>query len=134
MVRSIGADQVIDYTQEDVTQSGQRYDLILDIAAYRSVSDYAPALRPNGIYVVAGGSVARIIQASFRGSKNSRTLSHRPNQEDLVFLKELLEAGKIVPVVDRCYPLHEVPEALRYYGGGHTQGKVVIAVKHNSKT
>jgi NADPH:quinone reductase-like Zn-dependent oxidoreductase len=128
MVRSIGADQVIDYTQEDFTTSGQVYDLILDIALYRSISDGLRALGPEGTYVVAGGSVARIMQASMSRSSQVRSLTHRPNQADLVVLKELLEGGKVVPVIDRCYPLHEVAEALRYYGGGHVRGKVVITM------
>jgi len=134
MVRSIGADQVIDYTQEDFTTGGQRYDLILDIAAYRSVSDCTRALRPNGIYVLVGGSIARIIQASFSKGKNTRNLAHRPNQTDLVFMKELMEAGKVMPVIDRRYPLREAAEAFRYYGEGHVQGKVVITVEHNGGT
>lgn len=78
--------------------------------------------------------MARIIQASFTGSKNMRTLGVKPNQEDLVLVKGLLEADRVVPVVDRRYPLHEVAEALRYYGGGHAQGKVVITVEHTYET
>ncbi len=128
MVRSIGADQVIDYRQQDFTTTGQRYDLILDIALYRSISDCLRALRPDGLYVVAGGSVVRIMQASMRGGRQVRNLTHRPNREDLVFLKELVKAGKVVPVIDRCYPLSEVAEALRYYGSGRVQGKVVITM------
>ena len=134
MVRSIGADHVVDYTQEDLTTSGQRYDLILDIAAYRSVSDCTRALQPNGIYVVVGGSMARIMQASFSRGKHTRSLAHRPNQKDLVFLKELLEAGKVMPVIDRRYPLREAAEAFRYYGEGLVQGKVVITVEHSGGT
>jgi NADPH:quinone reductase-like Zn-dependent oxidoreductase len=128
MVRSIGADQVIDYTQEDFTQNEQRYDLILDIAAYRSISDYEGALSPKGIYVLAGGSVARILQASMTGNEKMVNFQVRPNQKDLVFMTELLEAGKVVPVIDRRYPLSEVSEAVRYYGEGHARGKVVITV------
>jgi NADPH:quinone reductase-like Zn-dependent oxidoreductase len=134
MVRSIGADHVIDYTQEDFTQNGQRYDLILDIAAYRSIFDYEHALSPKGIYVLAGGSLAQILRASMTRNKKMGNLSHRPNQKDLVFMKELLEAGKVVPVIDRRYPLSEVAEAVRYYGEGHARGKVAITVEHNSKT
>jgi len=141
MVRSIGADQVIDYTQEDFTKNGQRYDLILATAGYRSLFDYKRALSPKGIYVVTGGSMAQIFQPmllgpwiSMTGSKKMVNLSVRPNQEDLVFVKELLEAGKAKPVIDRRYTLSEVAEALRYYEGGHAQGKVVIAVEHNNKT
>jgi len=139
-VRSIGADQVIDYTQEDFTKSGQRYDLILAAGGYRSIFDYKRALSPKGIYVWAGGSMAGLFQAVFlgplismTGSKKMGNFSARTNQEDLDFLTELFEAGKVVPVIDRRYPLSEVPEAVRYYGEGHSQGKVVITVEHNNK-
>jgi len=142
MMRSIGAEQVIDYTQEDFTKSGQRYDLILDVVAYRSVFDYKRALSPKGICVLVGGSTARVFQAVFLGllismigSKKIGINIGKPNKkEDLVFLKELLEAGKVVPVIDRRYPLSEVPEALRYLEEGHAQGKVVITLVHNNKT
>ncbi len=134
MLRSIGADQVIDYTQEDFTKNEQRYDLILDVAAYRSIFDYKRALSPKGIYVMVGGSMARIFQAMFlgpwismTGSKKMGILAAKPNK-DLAFLKELLEASKVVPVIDRRYTLSEVPEALRYFGEGHAKGKVVITV------
>jgi NADPH:quinone reductase-like Zn-dependent oxidoreductase len=140
MVRSIGADHVIDYTQEDFTQSETRYDLILATAGYRSIYDYKRALSPNGIYVMAGGAFAQVYQAMFlapflssRGGKKLTNLSHHPSQQDLVFMKELLEAGKVVPVIDRRYPLSEAVEALRYYGEGHSQGKVVITVAHDSR-
>jgi NADPH:quinone reductase-like Zn-dependent oxidoreductase len=140
MLRSIGADQVIDYTQEDFTKSGQRYDLILDVAAYHSIFDYKRALSPKGIYVMVGGSSARIFQAIFlgplismTGSKKLGILAHKPNK-GLDFMKELFEAGKVVSVIDRRYPLSEVPEALRYFGKGHAKGKVVITVDHNNKT
>jgi NADPH:quinone reductase-like Zn-dependent oxidoreductase len=135
MVRSIGADHVIDYKQEDFTQNGQRYDLILDAAAYRSLSDLKRALGPKGIYVLVGGSVGRFFQLMFRGSWLSKkggqrfgTFVKKPKQKDLEFLKELLEAGKVVPVIDRHYTLSEVPEAIRYLEEGHTQGKTVICV------
>jgi NADPH:quinone reductase-like Zn-dependent oxidoreductase len=134
LMRSIGADHVIDYTQEDFTKNGQHYDLILDVVAYRSMFDYARALRPKGVFVIVGGSMARAFQALFlgpwislTGSKRIRLLMHKPNK-DLAFLKELLEAGKVVPVIDRRYPLSEVPEALRYLGEGLVLGKVVITV------
>ena len=135
MVRSIGADRVIDYTREDFTQNGQRYDLILDAAAYRSVSDYRRALNPKGIYVLIGGSVAQLFQVLFlgpwmsmTGSKKMGFMMAKMNKKDLVFMKELLEAGKVVPVIDRCYPLSEVAEALRYLEEGHARGKVIITV------
>jgi NADPH:quinone reductase-like Zn-dependent oxidoreductase len=136
MLRSIGADQVIDYTQEDFTKSGQRYDLILDVVAYRSIFDYKRALSPKGIYVFVGGSTAAIFQALFlgplismTGSKKMGVVMWKPNKkEDLVFLKELFEAGKVVPVIDRRYPLSEAAEALRYLEEGHARGKVVITM------
>jgi NADPH:quinone reductase-like Zn-dependent oxidoreductase len=133
MVRSIGADRVIDYTREDFAGNAQRYDLILATAGYRSIFDYSRALRPKGVYVVTGGSMAQIFQpmilgpfVSMTGSKRMGNLSAKPDQQDLVFVKELLEAGQVVPVIDRCYPLRDVAEALQYYGEGHSRGKVVI--------
>jgi NADPH:quinone reductase-like Zn-dependent oxidoreductase len=141
MVRSLGADQVIDYTQEDFTQNGQRYDLILAVNGYHPISAYKRALRPKGIYVMAGGSTAQLFQALLLGPWISRTggkklaaLSAKPNQKDLVFMTGLLEEGKVVPVIDRCYPLREVPEAIRYLEEGHVKGKVVITVEQNTTT
>jgi len=141
MLRSIGVDQVIDYTQEDFTQKEQRYDLILATAGYRSIFDYKRALSPKGIYVSTGGSEAQTYQAMFLGPFISMTGTKKmgatvgiQNQKNLVFMKELLEAGKVVPVIDRRYPLSEVAEAIRYYGEGHARGKVVITVGHNKKT
>jgi NADPH:quinone reductase-like Zn-dependent oxidoreductase len=135
MVRSLGADRVIDYTQKDFTQNGHRYDLILAVNGYHSISDYQRALNPKGIYVTTGGSMAQMSQAmlqgpwiSMTGSKKMSNMLARPNQTDLAFVKELLEAGKVVPVIDRCYSLSEVPEALRYLEEGHARGKVVITV------
>jgi NADPH:quinone reductase-like Zn-dependent oxidoreductase len=139
-MRSIGADHVIDYTQEDFTQNGQQYDFILDHAAYHSISDYMRALSPKGIHVMVGGSMARLFQTmllgpwiSMTGSKRMGILVHKPNK-DLAFIKELFEAGKVVPVIDRRYPLSEVAEAFRYFGEGHAKGKVVITVEHNNTT
>ncbi len=138
MMRSIGADRVIDYTQEDFTKNGQRYDFILDFAAHHSIFDYKRALNPKGIYVLVGGSVTQMFQVAFLGplismigSKKMGILMHKPNK-DLAFMKELFEAGKVVPVIDRCYPLNEVAEALRYFGEGHARGKVVITLEHNN--
>jgi len=139
MVRSIGADQVIDYTREDFTKSGRRYDLILAVGGDRSILDYKRALRPKGVYVCAGGSMAQYFQAallgpliSMMGSKKMGVVMPKPNQKDLVFLMELFEAGKVVPVIDRRYPLRGVPEAIQYLEEGHAQGKVVITVEHNN--
>jgi len=143
MVRSIGADHVIDYTQEDFTQNGQRYDLIFDAVGNRSVSDYKRALSPKGICVVAGfTTLFHLFQVILLGSWVSRTGSKKigimgtvkPNKKDLVFIKELLEAGKVVPVIDRRYPLSETAEAIRYLEKGHAKGKVVISLEHNNKT
>jgi NADPH:quinone reductase-like Zn-dependent oxidoreductase len=134
-VRSLGADHVIDYTQEDFTKNGKQYDLILDIVAHRSVFAYKRALRSNGSYFLTGGSVATIFQILLLGpgismieSKKIRILAVRPNIEDLNFMKELIEAGKVTPVIDKTYPLSEVPEAIGYVGDGRAQGKVVISV------
>lgn len=134
-MRSTGADHVIDYTQADFTRSGRQHDLVLDVAAFRSVFDCARALSPNGTYVIVGGSTARIAQAmamkpliSVFRSKKISLLLHRPDKKDLDSLTELVEAGDLVPVIDRQYALRELPEAIRYLGDGHTRGKVVITV------
>ena len=139
MVRSLGADHVIDYTKEDFTKDGKHYDLILATTGYRSIFDYRRALSPNGIYVATGGTMkgpkamAQIFQAlllgpliSMTGSKKMGILTLKKRQQDLVIIKELLEAGKVKPVIDRRYPLSEVGEALRYYEEGHTKGKVAL--------
>jgi NADPH:quinone reductase-like Zn-dependent oxidoreductase len=135
MVRSIGADQVIDYTKEDFTKNGQRYDLIIDAVANRSVSDYKRALRSKGICVIIGFSPILTLKVLFlrpwmslTESKKVSLMMANMNKKDLMFIKELLEAGKVVPVIDRRYTLSEVPEAIRYLEEGHAQGKVVITV------
>jgi len=134
--RSIGADHVIDYTREDFTRSGQRYDLILGANAYHSIFDYRRALSRDGIYVVVGGGLARIFQAmilapllSLIGTKKTCFFIANINRKDLVFLKELLEAGKVVPVIDRRYPLSDAAEALRYLEERHAQGKIVLTIE-----
>jgi NADPH:quinone reductase-like Zn-dependent oxidoreductase len=135
IVRSLGADHVIDYTQTDVTKNGQLYDLIFDAAAYRSVFDYLPSLTTEGTYVLVGGSTARFFQVMFLGSLISR-ISHRqvkclaskPNQADLVILRDLLEARKITPFIDRLYKLSEVPTAIRHLEERQVIGKVAIVV------
>ena len=144
MVRSMGADQVIDYTQEDFTRNGQQYDLILAVNGYHPIFAYRRALRPTGRYVMVGASKAHLYQAllqvmllgpvmSRTGRQKMRFFITKPNQEDLVFVKELLEAGKVVPVIDRRYPLSETAEALRYLEEGHARGKVVITVEQSNK-
>jgi len=132
MVRSIGADHVIDYTQEDFTQNEGRYDRIIDIVANRSMSDYMRALSPEGNYVAVAFNPSSMFARG--GGKKAGSLVVESSVEDLVFLKELIEAGKVVPVIDRRYPLSEVAEALLYYGERHSRGKVVITVEHNNKT
>ncbi len=137
LVRSVGADRVVDYTREDFTKSGQPYDLILDAVGNRSVSDYARALSPQGRCVVVGfTTLAHLLQVaslgawvSRRGRKKIGLIgAAKPNQTDLVFIKELLETGKVVPVIDRTYPLSETAEAIRYLEKGHARGKVVISI------
>lgn len=140
MARSIGADHVIDYTKEDFTQNGHRYDLILAANGYHPISDYRRVLNPKGSYVQTGGSMAQMTQAIFQGPWISMTGGQKmggmgvakPNQKDLVFVKDLLAAGKVKPVIDRTYPLGQVPEALRYLEEGHAKGKVVITVHQDS--
>lgn len=133
MVRSIGADHVADYTKEDFTQNGQKYDLIFDAVGNRSVSDYQRALSPSGICAVAGfTSLSRLFQFMLLGGKKVGLMeTAKGNKKDLLFIKELLEAGKVVPVIDRCYPFSEVADAIRYLETGHAKGKVVITVEQN---
>jgi len=138
MVRSIGADHVIDYTKEDFTQNGQQYDLIFCAVGNRSITDYKRALKPQGICVVAGFTALRLLfEHMILGPRRSKAGGQRvglmptmkPNKKDLVFVKELLEAGKIIPVIDRRYPLSETAEAIRYLETGHAKGKVVISIE-----
>ena len=137
MVRSIGADEVIDYTQEDFTKNGQRYDLIIDNAANRSVSEYMRALSPKGICVIIGYSLTLMFQLMFKRSSGNKKIGHmgeaKANKKDLAFVKELIEDGKVKSVIDRRYPLSETAEALRYLEQGHARGKVVINVEYNNK-
>jgi NADPH:quinone reductase-like Zn-dependent oxidoreductase len=139
LVRSIGADHVVDYTREDFTRSGQRYDLILDAVANRSLSAFRRVLKPDGTLVLAGAAkggsggrpMLRLVGALLKRrfvSQDVVTYLAKRSRDDLVFLKELIEAGKVTPVIDRRYPIAEVPEAIRYLEEGHAQGKVVITV------
>jgi NADPH:quinone reductase-like Zn-dependent oxidoreductase len=127
-VLSIGADHVIDYTMEDFTQNEERYDLILDIVANRSTSDYLRALSPQGRYVAVAFNPKSMFQVSKTGGKKMRSLSAKSSVDDLVYMKELLEDCSIVPVIDRCFPFNDTAEAVQYYGDRHSQGKVVITV------
>jgi NADPH:quinone reductase-like Zn-dependent oxidoreductase len=139
LVRSIGADEIIDYTRDDFAETGQRYDLILDIAGNRSLSHLRRALAPRGSLVIVGGEgggrwfggIDRQLRASllspFVGQRLG-TLISKPNVLDLIALKELIEAGKVTPVIDKTYPLSDVPQAIRYLEEGHARGKVVITI------
>ncbi len=139
MVRSLGADHIIDYTKEDFTQSGQQYDLIFQLAGTRSPSECRSALTSNGTLVISSGEsegrwigpVDRVIKALVLSpfvSQKMVSFTVKPNKEDLQFLRQLIETGKLAPVIDRTYPLAEVPEAIRYLEEGHARGKVVITV------
>jgi NADPH:quinone reductase-like Zn-dependent oxidoreductase len=137
--RSIGADHVIDYSREDFTQSGQHYDLILGANAHHSIFDYRRSLSRDGIYVIVGGALAQILQAILLAPLLSRIGIMKAcffianiNQKDLIFLKDLLESGKVVPVIDRRYPLSDAAGALRYLEGRHARGKVVLTVERSN--
>jgi NADPH:quinone reductase-like Zn-dependent oxidoreductase len=142
MLRGIGADHVIDYTKEDYTKSDQRYDLVVDVAAHHSVFDHKRVLKPDGIFVIVGGSRSSIFQTIFLGPLitmgKEKKMGLNPmitdNKKDMDFLIELFETNKVKPVIDKRYSLNEVPEAYRYLESGHAKGKVVITVEHNNKT
>lgn len=134
-LRSLGADHVIDYTRQNFTRTGKQYDRILDVVAHRSVFAYQQALRPDGTYFFVGGSVGVLFQILLLGpwirrisGRNIRLLVVQPNRKDMISITELCEAGKIIPVIDRLFPLSETSEALRHVGEGRAKGKVVITV------
>ena len=139
MVRSIGADRVIDYTREDFTKSGQRYDLILDCVGNHSLSACRRVLSSKGVYVAVGGQVGnwigpltavfKVLLASWVGSQKMVPMLAKPNKADLIILRDLMETGKVTPVIDRRYKLTEVPDAMRYLEEGHARGKVVITLE-----
>jgi NADPH:quinone reductase-like Zn-dependent oxidoreductase len=140
LVRSIGADHVIDYTKEDFTNNGRQYDLIFDAVGNRSVAELKRALSPRGTASIAGfTSLPRLFQAMVIGPFLSRKdgqniglmATAKANQKDLLFIKELLETGKVKPVIDKCYPLHQTADAIRYLETGRARGKVVIILEHN---
>ena len=135
MVRSLGAQQVIDYTREDVTKRGQRYELILACNGYHSLPAYRRCLSENGIYVCAGGTMPQIFQALLLGRLASKVWAHpmgamlaKPDHEDLLLLRDLLESGTLVPVISACFPFSRAVEAFRYLDEGHAQGKAVIVM------
>ena len=131
LVQAIGADHVVDYTQEDITAEEIRYDLVFDVAAYRPVSRYKKILSPGGIYIMAGGSLRRMFQLwlkSIAGAKNMKIIVARITQEDLQFMADLLKEGKIKSVIDKRFPLSETADAIRYLEEGRARGKVVITI------
>jgi len=136
VVRSVGADHVIDYALQDFTKTGVRYNLIVDCQGFRSMIDNRGALEPEGTYAMIGGSIPRVYQlwflslvASLTGEQRKlRLVADGPNK-GLSDLKELIEAGKLVPIIDRTYQLSKVPEAMRYFGQGHHKGKIVITME-----
>ncbi|MBB3113898.1 NADPH:quinone reductase-like Zn-dependent oxidoreductase [Paenibacillus phyllosphaerae] len=134
---AIGADHVLNYEQDDFTKQGIRYDLILDVVGNHSVRSIQRALKPGGIYVMVGGPMPRLLQTlvvsplSARFHKKQLTiLVHRPNHDDQLVWKELVEKAQVTPVVDRCFPLSEADQALRYLGEGAAKGKVVVRIKN----
>lgn len=136
MVKSLGADKVIDYTKEDFTKSGQAYDVIFDTIGKSSFSGCIRSLKQNGSYLLANPKISQKVRGlwvSMTGCKKVISGAASQKAEDLIFLKELIEAGKIKTVIDRCYPLEQIPEAHRYVEKGHKKGNVVIRVKHDEK-
>ncbi|MBZ0299780.1 MAG: NAD(P)-dependent alcohol dehydrogenase [Anaerolineae bacterium] len=133
LVKSLGADKVIDYTKEDFTKSGETYDLIFDVLGKSSFRHWRSALKPNGVYLLASFKMKHLFQmlrTSISGSQKVLCALSFEKPEDLRFVRELAEAGKIRSVIDRCYPLEQTAEAHRYYEEGHPQGKVVITLDH----
>ncbi len=137
MVKSLGADKVIDYTQEDFTQNGETYDVIFDVVSKSSFSRCKSSLKQGGLYLATVPSMATMLQmmwTSMVGSKKVKSGGAEVSVDNIVFLKELIEAGKIKPVIDRCYPLEQTAEAFRYVEKGHKKGNIVITVAHNGET
>jgi len=137
MMRTLGADHVIDYTQEDFTNNGRHYDLIFDVKTTRSIFDYKRALYPNGTYVTVGGKKSRILQLvllrKLSGACKMHMVGYKANK-DLNYLVELFESGKLKPVIDTCFPLEKTADAFRYFGEGRFKGKVVVTLHHNDGT
>ena len=136
LLRTLGADHVIDYTREDFTQMSQRYDLILAVNGYRPLAEYRRALKPQRVYVMAGGTGNQLTEAivlgplvSRRGGQTVTSFVASPNADDLAFVKDLIESGKVTPIIDRTYPLKDTAEAVGYVNEGHAAGKVIICIK-----
>jgi len=134
MVKSLGADKVIDYTKEDFTRSGQTYDVIFDAVRKTSFSRCKSSLKQRGVYLTVDWPLLQALWTSMVGSKRVIVGMARQNPEDLIFLKELIEAGKLKAVIDRRYPLEQIVEAHRYVETGHKKGNVVITMEHDNKT
>lgn len=141
-MRKLGADHVIDYTKEDFTENGQQYDLICDVAATHSFSGYKRALNPNGTCVIVGWRdriIARLLYFAIlrpilgRGDRKFRFFIAKSNQKDFVVLKELIEAGKVVPVIDKIFPLDQTAVAIRYFAEARPRGKVIITVEQEQR-
>jgi NADPH:quinone reductase-like Zn-dependent oxidoreductase len=139
LMRSLGADHVIDYTQEDFTQSGERYDVIIGVNGYQPLSAYQRALAPQGRYVMVGGSTRQMVEAmtlgALRSRKNGRKMGNmlaKASQADLQVISEMFASGAVKPVIDRCFPLAETPDAIRYLEEGHAKGKIIIMVEKAS--
>jgi NADPH:quinone reductase-like Zn-dependent oxidoreductase len=136
LVKSLGADQVIDYTRTDFTRNGETYDIIYDTVGKTSFSRCRDSLKPNGLYLAGAGGPGVFVQMAWtaiRGGKRVLAMQAPDRTEDLLFLKELVEAGQIKPVIDRCYPLEQMAEAHRYVDKGHKKGCVVITVGQHGK-
>ncbi len=137
VLQSLGADYLIDYTKEDFTRIGKQYDKILDVTAHRSASTYRRALKPGGVFVMIGGSMGGLLLRmmllepllSRFSKKKLGIMGYKPNRTDLDLLTRLFEEGKVVPVIDRVYPLHQTPDAFRYFGTGRHKGKIVISIE-----
>lgn len=136
VMRKAGADHVIDFTREDYTRTGERYDAIVDHAAHRSVLDSRRALAPDGTYAMLGGATGRILQMvvvglplSRFGKKKLGIVPLKPNRADLLILNDYIESGEVTPLIDRTYPLEDLPDALRYFSDGLVKGKIVISIR-----
>jgi NADPH:quinone reductase-like Zn-dependent oxidoreductase len=138
MLRSIGADHVIDYKKEDFTTNGKQYDLILDVKTNRSLFDITRALKSNGIYVTVGGSTRRLLQALIvspwmQMAKNKKIgIVALKTNKDLLYMNELFDSGKVIPVIDGHYKLEDVAAAMKFYSTAAHKGKIVISIDHNS--
>ncbi len=135
-LRQLGADHVFDYTREDFTRSGKHYDLILAVNGYRPLAEYRRALSPQGRYVMVGGDGNQLFEAmvkgpfvSRRGGQTVKNLMAAPNATDLAFVKDLIEAGRVTPIIDRTFPLEKTAEAVHHVGAGHAAGKVIVCIQ-----